>query len=148
MEDILEVYTRPHDESRPLVCLDETSKQLVAETRTPIPMKPGQPARYDYEYKRDGTQSLFMLFAPLEGWRCVEVKDQRTAKDYAHVLKELSDVHFEKAEKIILVQDNLNTPHASLSVRSLYPRGGMAARPTVRVALYAKTRKLAQHGRS
>ena len=109
MEDILEVYTRPHDESRPLVCLDETSKQLIAETRTPIPMKPGQPARYDYEYKRGSARSLFMLFAPLEGWRCVEVKDQRTAKDYAHVLKELSDVHFEKAEKIILVQDNLNT---------------------------------------
>src|SRR6516164_4324954 len=109
MEDILEVYTRPHDESRPLVCQDETSKQLIAETRTPIPMKPGQPARYDYEYKRGGVQSLFMLFAPLEGWRCVEVKDQRTAQDYAHVLKELSDVHFEKAEKIILVQDNLNT---------------------------------------
>ena len=91
------------------MCLDETSKQLIAETRTPIPMKPGQPARYDYEYRRGGVQSLFMLFAPLEGWRCVKVKDQRTAKDYAHVLKELSDVHFEKAEKIILVQDNLNT---------------------------------------
>ena len=109
MEDILEVYTRPHDESRPLVCLDETSKQLIGETRTPIPMKPGQPARYDYEYKRGGTQSLFMLFAPLEGWRWVEVKDQRTAKDYARVLKDLSDVHFAKAEKITLVQDNLNT---------------------------------------
>jgi hypothetical protein len=65
MEDILEVYTRPHDDSRPLVCLDETSKQLIGETRTPIPMKPGQPARYDYEYKRGGVQSLFMLFAPL-----------------------------------------------------------------------------------
>ena len=109
MEDILEVYTRPHDESRPLVCLDETSKQLIRETRTPIPMKPGQPARYDYEYKRGGTQSLFMLFAPLEGWRCVKVKDQRTSKDYALVLKDLSDVHFAKAEKIVLVQDNLNT---------------------------------------
>ena len=63
MEDILEVYTRPHDDSRPLVCLDETSKQLIGETRTPIPMKPGQPARYDYEYKRAGAQSLFMLHA-------------------------------------------------------------------------------------
>ena len=99
MEDILEVYTRPHDDSRPLVCLDETSKQLIGETRTPIPMKPGQPVRYDYEYKRAGVQSLFMLFAPLEGWRWVEVKDQRTAKDYARVLKDLSDVHFAKAEK-------------------------------------------------
>jgi hypothetical protein len=109
MEDVLEVYTRPHDAARPLVCLDETSKQLIAETRTPLPMAPGQPARYDYEYKRNGTASLFMLFAPLEGWRHVEVKDQRTSKDYARVLKDLSDVHFPKAEKIILVQDNLST---------------------------------------
>jgi len=105
----LEVYTRPHDERRPLVCLDETSKQLVAETRTPLPMKPSQPARYDYEYKRNGTASLFMLFAPLEGWRHVEVKEQRTSKDYASVLKNLSDIHFAAAEKIVLVQDNLST---------------------------------------
>jgi hypothetical protein len=109
MEDVLEVYTRPHDERRPLVCLDETSKQLAAETRTPLPMKPGQLARYDYEYKRNGTASLFMLFAPLEGWRHVEVKEQRTSKDYARILKDLSDVHFAKAEKIVLVQDNLST---------------------------------------
>jgi hypothetical protein len=109
MEDVLDVYTRRYDESRPLVCLDETSKQLIAETRTPLPMAPGQPARYDYEYRRNGTVSLFMLFAPLEGWRHVEVKDQRTSKDYARVLKDLSDAHFVNAEKIILVQDNLST---------------------------------------
>jgi len=109
MEDVLEVYTRPHDPARPLVCLDETSKQLVAETRTPLPVQPGRPARYDYEYERNGTASLFMLFAPLEGWRHVEVTDQRTAIDYALVLKDLSDVYFASAEKIVLVQDNLNT---------------------------------------
>jgi hypothetical protein len=109
MEDVLEVYTRPYDDRHPLVCLDETSKQLIAETRTPIPMAPGRPARYDYEYKRNGTASLFMLFAPLEGWRHVEIKDRRTSKDYALVLKELSDVHFVNAEKIVLVQDNLST---------------------------------------
>jgi hypothetical protein len=109
MEDVLEVYTRPHNPARPLVCLDETSKQLVAGTRTPLPMRPGQPARYDYEYERHGTASLFMLFAPLEGWRHVKVTERRTAVDYAHVLKELSDVHFAGAEKIVLVQDNLNT---------------------------------------
>jgi len=109
MEDVLEVYTRPHDPARPLVCLDETSKQLVAETRTPLPVQPGRPARYDYEYERNGTASLFMLFAPLEGWRHVEVTDQRTAIDYALVLKDLSDVYFARAEKIVLVQDNLNT---------------------------------------
>ena len=109
MEDVLEVYHRPHDASRPLVCLDETSKQLVAETRQPVPAKPGQPARHDYEYERRGTANLFMLFAPLEGWRLVAVTERRTAVDYARILKTLSDVHFAKAEKIVLVQDNLNT---------------------------------------
>jgi hypothetical protein len=109
MEDVLDVYTRPHDPARPLVCLDETSKQLVAETRTPEPMQPGQPARHDYEYKRNGTANLFMLFAPLEGWRHVEVTQRRTAVDYAKILRHLSDIHFPKAKKIVLVQDNLNT---------------------------------------
>jgi DDE superfamily endonuclease len=109
MEDVLDVYTRAHDSARPLVCLDETSKQLVAETRAPAPMKPGQPARHDYEYRRNGTANLFMLFAPLEGWRHVKVTARRTAVDYAHMLKELADIHFANAEKIILVQDNLNT---------------------------------------
>jgi hypothetical protein len=120
MEDVLEVYTRPHDPARPLVCLDETSKQLVAETRTPIPMQPGQPARYDYEYQRNGTANLFMLFAPLEGWRHVKVTDRRTAIDYAHVLKEVSDIHFTKADKIVLVQDNLNT-HSPASLYEAFP---------------------------
>lgn len=115
MEDVLEVYHRPHDPGRPLVCLDETSKQLVTETREPLPMLPGQPARYDYEYKRNGTANLFMLFAPLEGWRHVKVTSQRTAIDYAHVLRDLSDIHFADAEKIVLLQDNLNT-HAPSSL--------------------------------
>ena len=115
MEDVLVVYTRPHDPARPLVCLDETSKQLVAETRTPELMRPGQPARHDYEYKRNGTANLFMLFAPLEGWRHVEVTERRTAIDYAKILRDLADIHFPKAEKIVLVQDNLNT-HAPASL--------------------------------
>ena len=109
MEDVLDVYTRPHNPARPLVCLDETSKQLVAETRAPLPMLPGHPARHDYEYQRNGTANLFMLFAPLEGWRHAEVTARRTAIDYAHILRDLSDLHFPKAEKIVLVQDNLNT---------------------------------------
>ena len=109
MEGVLEVYTRPHDPARPLVCLDETSKQLIGETRTPEPMRAGKPARHDYEYKRNGTANLFMLFAPLEGWRHVEVTQRRTAIDYAKILRNLSDIHFPKAEKIVLVQDNLNT---------------------------------------
>ena len=109
MEDVLEVYKRPHDPSRPLVCLDETSKQLVAETRQPLPMRQGLPARHDYEYKRNGTANIFMLFAPLEGWRHVEVTARRTAIDYANILRDLSDIHFPKATRIVLVQDNLNT---------------------------------------
>jgi DDE superfamily endonuclease len=109
MEDVLEVYHRPHDPARPLVCLDETSKQLVEETRTPQPMQPGQPARHDYEYKRNGTANIFMLSAPLEGWRHAEVTERRTAIDYAKILRDLSDIHLPKAEKILLMQDNLNT---------------------------------------
>ena len=120
MEDVLAVYTRPHDPARPLVCLDETSKQLIIETRRPKPMKPGQPARIDYEYERNGTANLFMLFAPLEGWRHVKVTDRRTALDYAHVLKDLSDIHFPAAERIVLVQDNLNT-HAKSSLYEAFP---------------------------
>ena len=91
MEGVLAVYLRPHDPNRPLVCLDETSKQLIAETRVPIPMKPGRAARVDYEYERNGTANLFMLFAPLEGWRHIKVTDRHTAIDYAHVLKDLAE---------------------------------------------------------
>jgi hypothetical protein len=120
MEDVLEVYTRPHDPNKPLVCLDEASKQLTAETRIPLPMEPGQPARFDYEYERNGTANLFMMFAPLEGWRHVKVTDRRTAADYARLLKELADVHFPHADKIILVQDNLNT-HAKASLYEVFP---------------------------
>ena len=115
MEDVLDVYTRPRDPARPLVCLDETLKQLVAETRQPEPLQPGRPARHDYEYKRNGTANLFMLFAPLEGWRHVEVTERRTAIDYAKILRDLSDIHFPNAEKIVLVQDSLNT-HAPSSL--------------------------------
>jgi DDE superfamily endonuclease len=120
MEEVLEVYTQPHDSEMPLVCLDETSKQLVSETRTPLPMQPGQPERVDYEYERAGTANLFMLFAPLEGWRHIEVTDHRKAADYAEVLKDLSDVHFPGAKKIVLVQDNLNT-HAKASLYEAFP---------------------------
>ena len=109
MEDVLDVYTRPHDPDMPFVCLDETSKQLVSETRTPLPMKPGQPERIDYEYERGGTANLFMLFAPLEGFRHIEVTDHRKTIDYAKILKDLSDIHFPRAKKIALVQNNLNT---------------------------------------
>jgi hypothetical protein len=120
MEEVLDVYTRPHDPDMPLVCLDETSKQLVSETRTPLPMKPGQPERFDYEYGRNGTANLFMLFAPLEGFRHTEVTERRTAIDYARVLKDLSDIHFPRAKKIVLVQDNLST-HTKASLYEAFP---------------------------
>jgi len=120
MEDVLAVYTRPRDGDYPLVCLDETSKQLIAETRVPIKMKPGRPARLDYEYERNGTANLFMMFAPLEGWRHVKITDRRTAIDYAQVLKELADIHFASAKTIVLVQDNLNT-HTKASLYDAFP---------------------------
>ncbi len=120
MEDVLGVYQRPHDPACPVVCVDETSKQLIAETRVPIPAKPGRPARHDYEYQRNGTANLFMMFAPLEGWRHVKCTDRHTAVDYAQVLKELSDIHFPNAMKIVLVQDNLNT-HKPASLYEAFP---------------------------
>jgi len=109
MEDVLEVYTRPYDPQRPMVCLDESSKQLVKETRRPIPARPGQPRRVDYEYERNGTANLFMVFEPLAGRRRVKVTDRRTTADFAEVVRQLADEWYPKAEKIILVMDNLNT---------------------------------------
>jgi hypothetical protein len=120
MEEVLAVYMRPRDAKHPLVCLDEASKQLILETRASIPMRPGRPARRDYEYERNGTANLFMMFAPLEGWRHVKVTGRRTSVDYAHALKDLADVHFPDAVKITLVQDNLNT-HKPASLYEAFP---------------------------
>jgi len=120
MEDVLAVYTRPRDGDCPLVCLDETSKQLIAETRVPISMKAGRPARFDYEYERNGTANLFMMFAPLEGWRHVKVTDRHTAVDYARALKDLADIHFAHAKTIVLVQDNLSI-HSKASLYEAFP---------------------------
>jgi hypothetical protein len=120
MEDVLEVYQRPRDPECPLVCLDETSKQMIVETREPIAAKPGRKARHDYEYARNGVANLFMMFAPLEGWRHVKVTDRHTAIDYAHALKDLSDTHFPDAAKIVLVQDNLST-HKPASLYEAFP---------------------------
>ena len=109
MEDVLEVYHRPYDPKRPLVCFDEGSKQQTKETRLPLPPRPGDVAKYDYEYERNGTSNLFVFFAPLESWRHVKVTDRRTMIDFAHCMKDLVDIHFPDAEKIVLVMDNLNT---------------------------------------
>ena len=109
MEDVLEVYLRPRDSKKPLVCLDEASKQLIAETRASIPVEPGKPKRIDAEYHRCGTASVFMMNAPLEGKRHVRVRQHRTRIDFACVIKELCDDLYPQAEKIVLVLDNLNT---------------------------------------
>ena len=114
MEDVLILYTRPYDPKRPQLCMDETSKQLLAEVQDPLPMKPGRPRRYDYEYDREGVANLFMFSEPLAGKRQVKVTDQRTRKDWAVAMRELSDVHYPEAEKIVIVMDNLNI-HSSLS---------------------------------
>jgi len=116
MEDVLEVYQRPYDPDRPVVCLDETTKQLTKETRMPVAAKPGQPVRYDYEYERNGTANLFMLFAPLEGWQHVEVTDRHAALDYAPVLRDLSDRYFAAASKIILVAGQSQHPQAGIAL--------------------------------
>ena len=116
MEDVLEVYHRPYDASRPLVCLDEASKQLLAETRQAIGVEPGKPKRIDAEYRRCGTASVFMLNAPLDGTRHVRVREQRTRTDFAEVIRELCDALYADAQKIVLVLDNLNTHN----VASLY----------------------------
>jgi len=109
MEDVLDVYTRPMDPSHPLVCFDESPEQLVSETRQALPMKPGQPQRYDYEYRREGVANVFMFFAPLHNWRRVKITGRRTKVDWAECMRELVDVHFPDAKTITVVQDQLNT---------------------------------------
>ena len=109
MEDVLEVYTRPYDPLWPLVCMDEVPKQLLAETRDPLPAQPGKPARYDYEYKRAGVANLFIFYDPLSGKRHIEIMERRTRQDWAHVMREISDTLYSEAEKIVVVLDNLNT---------------------------------------
>jgi DDE superfamily endonuclease len=109
MEDVLEVYHRPYREACPLVCIDEVPKQLVSEVRAPLPPRPGTPARYDYEYRREGVANLFMIAEPLLGWRHVEVTDRRTARDFAEVVRWVAEDVHPDAEAIVLVTDNLNT---------------------------------------
>lgn len=120
MEDVLDVYHRPYDEKRPLVCLDEASKQLVGEVREPLPAVPGQPERFDFEYTREGVANLFMMSEPLLGWRAVQVTDRRTAKDFAEVVRWLVEEVHPEAETVVLVLDNLNT-HKVASLYEAFP---------------------------
>ena len=108
MEDVLDVYTRPYDSAHPVVCLDETSRQLLGEVAAPLPPEPGQPAREDAEYVRAGVANVFLACEPLRGWRHVAVSDRRTRADFAHCIRELVDVHYPAAARLVLVMDNLN----------------------------------------
>ena len=109
MEDVLEVYQRPYNPQRPVVCVDEATKQLVQETRCTIPAAPGRPERSDYEYERNGTANLFMIFEPLAGRRRVKVTERRTKVDFAQVIREIVEEDYPDVETIVLVMDNLNT---------------------------------------
>ena len=121
MEDVLDVYERPYDPHRPVVCFDETSKQLIEETRLPIPAVPGHRERYDYEYKRNETRNLFMFFEPLRGWRHLEVTERRTAVDSANQMKWLVDRVYPHAEMICVVLDNLNTHNIASLYKTFEP---------------------------
>lgn len=120
MEDVLKLYEEPYDPARPVICMDETSKQLVGETRTPIGPGPGKPQRVDYEYERRGTADVFIFTEPLGNWRCVEVTETRTRIDWAIQIRNLVDVDYPEAEKIRLVMDNLNT-HTLGSLYEAFP---------------------------
>ena len=120
MEDVLEVYHRPHDPKRPVVCLDETFTQLIGETREPLPTAPGQVERYDCVYVRNGTASLFLAFEPLAGWRHVAVTDGRKRTDWAWFVRALVEGQYRDAEKVVLVMDQLNT-HGPASLYETFP---------------------------
>ena len=120
MEDVLDVYHRPEDERRPLVCIDEASRQLIGEVAEPVPAGPGQPARVDHEYARNGVATLFMVFMPLLAFRSVWVTERRTAKDFAEMLRWLAEDVYPDADKVVLVCDNLNT-HKAASLYEAFP---------------------------
>ena len=120
MEDTLDLYAEPYDPQYPVICFDESPYQLVSEVRRPLPPTSGQPTRYDYEYRREGTCNLFMFFQPLQGWRHVKVTHRRTAQDFARCMKELVDCHFSRAILISVVLDNLNT-HTPAALYATFP---------------------------
>ena len=122
MEDVLDLYHQPYDPSNPVVCFDETSKQLTADVREPIPAVPGREARYDYEYKRKGVRNLFIFFEPLRGWRHLKVTERRTAVDWAMCMKQLLDEFYPQAQKVRLVLDNLSIHHPALLYQAFEPK--------------------------
>jgi DDE superfamily endonuclease len=146
MEDVLDVYQRPSDPERPLVCLDETSRQVLGEVRAPLPPAPGRAARHDPEYARDGVVNLFLLSEPLRGRRHVRLSARRTRIDFAHCIKDLVDVHYAEAERIILVMDQLNT-HSPASLYEAFPPAEAKRLADKLEIHYTPARQLAEHGR-
>jgi len=126
MEDVLAVYHRPYDPDRPVVCADEATKQLIGETRAPVPAAPGRVERFDFEYVRRGTANLFMILEPLLGWRAVQVTERRTATDFAEVLGWLAEDVYPEAERIVLVVDNLNTHKPAVLYEAFPPERARA----------------------
>ena len=147
MEDVLEVYHREFEDNEVLVCLDETSKQQVKETRQPLPARPGYAKAYDHEYQRNGVSNLFMLFAPLEGWRRVEVTDRRTRIDWARVVRKLVDEDYPDKDRTVLVMDNLNTHHPASLYEAFEPAEAAAHRRAAGDSLHAEAWELVEHGR-
>ena len=146
MEDVLDLYHQDYDPDHPVVCFDETSKQLVADKRPSIEARPGRVERYDTEYIRNGTRNLFMFCEPKGGWRHVEVTERRTAVDFAHQMKWLVDEAYPSAESVRVVLDNLNT-HSSVRSTMRSSRSKRGASQASGVPLHSSTRQLAQHGR-
>ena len=155
MEDVLEVYHRAFEDPEVLVCLDETSRQPVGETRQPLPPRPGYARAYDYECQRNGVSNLFMLFAPLEGWRRVEVTQRRTKSDWARVVRKLVDEDYADKERIVLVMDNpvswygagSEHPPPRLSVRGLCASRGAAHCRASGDSLHSQAWELVEYGR-
>ena len=147
MEQVLEVYKRPHDERFPVICMDETTKQCVKETRAPQPVGPNRPARYDAEYERNGVAHLLLYYAPLENWRRVDVASDHVATTWAEGVRQLVETDFPDAHRITLVMDNLNT-HAGASLYKAFPAAtGAPVAGETGVRLHAQAWQLAEHGR-
>ena len=122
MEDVLDIYAQPLDSKRPIICFDERPTQLLSDTKIPIPVKPGQKRRVDYEYERMGNCNLFVFLEPHQGWRHIQVTEQRTAIDFAHCMKDLVDIYYPNAELIKIVMDNLNTHSPASLYKAFTPK--------------------------
>jgi len=147
MEQVLDIYSRPYDARNPVVCMDETPRQLIRETREPIAAAAGRPERHDYEYERCGVCNVFMASEPLVGRRLTKVTERRTKLDWAVFLQDIA-ANYPDAERITLVMDNLNTHTPGLAVGGVYPGKGQSAVGSVRVCLHPKAWQLAEHGRN